>query len=225
MNIFRMKGAWNARLSNLYNIVVMPALLEIYEESLDATIPPDLLVPGVRVLDVGCGAGVMAGVVATRHPGVELTGVDLSDRMIEKARGIHAGSANLSFRKGDALALPFDEGSFDVAMSLASVKHWPDQPRGVSEIFRVLNPGGRAFILEADKFCTRASARNFVNRWRWTLPPARSFVTEYFMRFVADQGLSDDELRDLCFEAGFVDIEVGKTGDFPGILASARKPR
>ena len=224
MNPFHMQGPWNDFVTRIYNIVVVPALRELYEEKIEDFLPHDLIRPGKRLLDVGCGPGHVAGLIARRYPDIELIGVDLSDRMIARANQDFGGSPNLTFRQGDALSLPFQSESFDLALSLASIKHWPDQAKGLSEIFRVLKPGGSFFIMEADRSCSRGAVRNFVRHWRWVLPPARFLITEYFMHFVAGQGLAEQELRALCLQAGFTQVETESLKDLPAVIARGSGP-
>jgi len=90
-----------------------------------------------RVLEVGCGWGELAEWIA-RATGADVVAVDLSPRMVELARG-RGVDASL----GDVQALPFDDGSFDVAVAAWMLYHVPDLDRGIAELARVLRPGGR----------------------------------------------------------------------------------
>lgn len=99
--------------------------------------------PGDRVLDACCGTGDLA--VAAREAGATVTGVDFSERMLERAR---RKSAEVEWAQGDALALPFPDGSFDAATVGFGVRNLDDLESGLAELRRVLRPGGRVAILE-----------------------------------------------------------------------------
>jgi SAM-dependent methyltransferase len=90
-----------------------------------------------RVLEVGCGRGELAERIA-RELGAEVRAVDQSERMVEltRARGIDA-------RIADVQALPFGRGDFDVASANWMLYHVPELDRGLTELARVLRPGGR----------------------------------------------------------------------------------
>lgn len=90
-----------------------------------------------RVLEVGGGEGELAERIRDEL-GVAVIGVDQSERMVElqRANGIDA-------RRGDVQALPFTEGEFDVAVAAWMLYHVPDLDLGLSELARVLRPGGR----------------------------------------------------------------------------------
>jgi demethylmenaquinone methyltransferase/2-methoxy-6-polyprenyl-1,4-benzoquinol methylase len=99
--------------------------------------------PGDRVLDVCCGTGDLA--VAALRAGGRVTGLDFSERMLERAR---RKSADVEWVQGDALALPFEDGSFDAATAGFGVRNLDDLERGLAELRRVLRTGGRVAILE-----------------------------------------------------------------------------
>lgn len=101
---------------------------------------------GERVLDVAAGGGTTARLLA-RVIGVHVTGVELGERAVERAR---RGSSDdrVGFVRGDAEALPLDDGRFDVALSECSLCTFPDKPRAVAEMTRVLRPGGRIAIAD-----------------------------------------------------------------------------
>jgi SAM-dependent methyltransferase len=90
------------------------------------------IAPGDRVLDVGSGLGDLAAAAAGR--GAEVTGVDLSWGMLAAARARHPG---LTFVEGDAEALPFADGAFDVVIGAFVINHLPHPERGVAEMRRV----------------------------------------------------------------------------------------
>jgi len=106
-----------------------------------------------RVLDVGCGTGLVLRAVAARLPGAEvLAGVDAAAAMIEVARARAAGDpvsgSRLSFEQGMAEQLPFPDESFDLVVSAVSFHHWNDQAAGLAECHRVLAPGGRLVLTD-----------------------------------------------------------------------------
>ena len=101
-----------------------------------------------RVLDVGTGAGHTALAVAPHA--ARVTGIDLTQEMLEQARGLAASRklANVSFLEGDALALPFDAASFDVVTSRQSAHHYAGISAAIDETKRVLSPGGRFLLID-----------------------------------------------------------------------------
>jgi ubiquinone/menaquinone biosynthesis C-methylase UbiE len=105
---------------------------------------------GTRVVDVACGTGASARLLA-REVGADTVGVDLGAQAIEDATRDAATdglAGRARFVHGDAEALPLPGGSFDVALSECSLCTFPDKPRAVAEMARVLRPGGTIAIAD-----------------------------------------------------------------------------
>jgi demethylmenaquinone methyltransferase/2-methoxy-6-polyprenyl-1,4-benzoquinol methylase len=101
---------------------------------------------GDSALDVATGTGDLAVELATRvGPEGEVVGSDFSERMLELAR---EKAPELRFEHGNALALPYDDDSFDAATVGFGARNFSDLPRGLREMARVVRPGGRVVILE-----------------------------------------------------------------------------
>jgi SAM-dependent methyltransferase len=101
--------------------------------------------PGERVLDLGCGTG-NAALLAARA-GAAVTGLDPAARLLGVARERFGAEALAgAFLVGDAHALPFDDGAFDVVLSVFGVIFAPNAERALTEMMRVLTRGGRALI-------------------------------------------------------------------------------
>ncbi|MEO0854417.1 MAG: methyltransferase domain-containing protein, partial [Cyanobacteria bacterium J06648_11] len=107
------------------------------------------------LLDVGCGIGGSSLYLAERL-NARATGITLSpvqaDRAGDRAREMGLGD-RAEFRVADALAMPFDDDSFDFVWTLESGEHMPDKRQFLSECLRVLKPGGR---LALATWCHRA---------------------------------------------------------------------
>jgi ubiquinone/menaquinone biosynthesis C-methylase UbiE len=97
---------------------------------------------GRRVLDVGCGKGRFARILAERHPQAEVWGLDLSLAMLRFA------PAAVRTCAGSMTELPFPDGAFDAAYATESLEHAVEVPAAVSEICRVVKPGGRIVIID-----------------------------------------------------------------------------
>lgn len=106
---------------------------------------------GATVIDVGCGAGTDLLLAARRvGAGGRAIGVDMTEAMRRRASRAAAayGLAHVEVRDGDATRLPVDDHSVDVVMSNGVLNLVPDKERALSEIARVLKPGGRAQIAD-----------------------------------------------------------------------------
>lgn len=106
--------------------------------TLDATVRP-----GDRVLDACCGTGDLA--IGARQRGADVVGLDFSPAMLERAR---QKDGTVEWVQGDALALPFEDASFDTATVGFGVRNVADLEGGLRELRRVLRDGGRLGILE-----------------------------------------------------------------------------
>src|SRR5690242_125297 len=105
------------------------------------------LAPGGRALDVATGTGDLALELADRvAPGGEVVGVDFSERMLELARA--KGGDRVRFESGNALDLAYSDGAFDAATVGFGARNFSDLQRGLSEMARVVRPGGRVVVLE-----------------------------------------------------------------------------
>ena len=97
---------------------------------------------GKRVLDVGCGKGRFARVFRQREPEAEIWGLDISEAMLRFVpEGIHT-------RAGSMTELPFEDDFFDGAYATESLEHAVEIEKAVSEICRVVRPGGRIAIID-----------------------------------------------------------------------------
>ena len=110
------------------------------------------LPPGSHGIDIGCGIGLSTKVLAEEtQPGGTVVGVDISDRILERARqrmGGHPLADNVVFQIGDMNALPFDRDTFDWACSVDCVGYPAGNfPSLLGEIARVVRPGGRVALL------------------------------------------------------------------------------
>lgn len=111
--------------------------------------------PGERVLDVGCGSGVVTRALARRvAPSGVAVGLDPSPALLAVARELAdqdgIGQQHVEFRVGDARALPFDDAGFNVVVAATSLAHIPDGDRAVPEMVRVARPGGRVGVFDRD---------------------------------------------------------------------------
>jgi ubiquinone/menaquinone biosynthesis C-methylase UbiE len=97
---------------------------------------------GQRVLDVACGSGNAALIAARRY--CEVSGIDYVPSLIERAAQRAAAEGTpIDFRVGDAQALDFPDGHFDLVLSVFGVMFAPDQERAAGELLRVCRPGGK----------------------------------------------------------------------------------
>jgi len=108
--------------------------------------------PGERVLDLGCGSGwatrLLARIAGDGPEGFgQVVGVDVSDEMIRVARAESKDFENVMYVWGSATQIPWEENFFDKVLSVESFYYYADQERALAELFRVMAPKGRLFIL------------------------------------------------------------------------------
>jgi demethylmenaquinone methyltransferase/2-methoxy-6-polyprenyl-1,4-benzoquinol methylase len=159
---------------------------------------------GDRVLDACCGTGDLA--LAAERLGGRVTGIDFSERMLERAR---RKSSSIEWVRGDVLDLPFHEEAFDAATVGFGVRNVADLGRALGELRRVLRPGGRLAILEITT--PRGLLRPFYRLWFDGVVPllgkllpggsAYTYLPASVRRFP-----SPEELADLLRHAGFEDV-------------------
>jgi demethylmenaquinone methyltransferase/2-methoxy-6-polyprenyl-1,4-benzoquinol methylase len=171
--------------------------------------------PGDRVLDACCGTGDLA--VEAERRGGRVVGLDFSERMLERAR---RKSGTIEWVHGDALALPFADGAFDVVTVGFGVRNLESLERGLAELGRVLRPGGRIAVLEITR--PRGILRPFFRLWFDVLVPvagkvlpggrAYTYLPASVRRFPGPEDLSA-----LLDGAGFAEVRYRLLGG--GIVA------
>jgi len=98
--------------------------------------------PGIKVLDVACGSGNLA--IPAARLGADVTGMDLAPEMVEQARRYaESEGLNAHFDEGDAEALQYNDGEFDLVMTMFGAMFAPRPDVTTSELLRVCKPGGR----------------------------------------------------------------------------------
>ena len=97
--------------------------------------------PGLRWVDVGCGTGAFTELIIERCAPIETQGIDPSNAQLTVAR-VRPGARGAVFLQGDAIALPFDPGRFDIAVMALVIFFVSDPAKGVAEMARVVRSGG-----------------------------------------------------------------------------------
>jgi len=202
--------------SFVYDRCIAPAVIDMADRIEDKLV--GRLGPGARVLEVGSGGGQLAVRLADKRPDLAIVGLDLAPEQVARARERARPLAErVRFVEGSAMSLPFDDGTFDAVLSVASIKHWPDPGQGLSECARVLRAGGALAVIEADRGCAMRDARAFIQRWR--IPSLlRPAALMGFRTFVAGNAFDLDEMRSLVASLGAGDWKVERIEGTPGLL-------
>jgi demethylmenaquinone methyltransferase/2-methoxy-6-polyprenyl-1,4-benzoquinol methylase len=166
--------------------------------------------PCARVLDACCGTGDLA--IEADRQGGRVTGLDFAPLMLERAR---AKSSTIDWVEGDLLALPFSDDAFDAATVGFGVRNVADLELALTELRRVLRPGGELAVLEITQ--PRGVARAFFSLWFDRLVPllgrmlpggsAYTYLPASVRRFP-----SAEELVALLERVGFEDVRVRLLG-------------
>ena len=166
---------------------------------------------GVRsgiFLDVGCGPGWLGIHVARRSDDVQTLGIDLCPTMIAQARGHAEDCARVGFAQMDAARIDAPDEHFQGAASVQSAHHWTATEAILSEVHRVLKPGARFLIYEADRHLERVPDGWIQRRRAW--PPA-AVVRLGWRRFGMDKA-EWDSLMGCAQRSPFRDIRSDRHG-------------
>jgi len=101
-----------------------------------------------NVLDLGCGTGRLLDRLATQFPQLRGTGLDLSSEMLRIARLGNRHRPRLIYIQGKSESLPFASGQFDAIFNTLSFLHYSEPKQVFSQVARVLNPGGRFYLVD-----------------------------------------------------------------------------
>lgn len=177
----RMMGKWSGLIGNAF---------------IDWLSPP----PNLQWVDIGCGNGAFTQVLVERCAPVAIEGVDPSGGQLAFARDRLATPVT-QFRQGDAMALPFEDAAFDAAVMALVVFFIPDPFKGVSEMARVLRPGGLGSAYIWDIVSGGGPSEAIIGQLqKMGFPPPRAPRAE---------SSTPDGLKALWTHAGFVNITAG----------------
>jgi len=151
----------------------------VYALSLDAD---------ARVLEVGCGPGYFSPAIAAAIPDGALVLADLQLAMLQNAHERTLMHDSVSFVQLDATELAFASGSFDAVLVVLMLGEVPDRRACLTELRRVLRPGGTALFAESRRdgdFIRKAALRDLVEPCGFELEKVSGFAYEYTARFLA----------------------------------------
>lgn len=104
---------------------------------------------GMTMLDIGCGGGATLKRLLKKSPGGKVYGIDISAESVAKAKSVNQKllGSRVFVEQGSADSLPWDNRTFDVVTAVETVYFWPDLPKCLQEVKRVLKPGGQFAIM------------------------------------------------------------------------------
>lgn len=175
----------------------------------DASLP-------LKILDVATGTGDVAFELNRRFPNANIVGIDISDGMLEIARRKldHAGdqaNRHISFRRGDSLDIRSKDNTFDIVSVAYGVRNFSDLRKGLSEMLRVLKPGGHLGIIELSEPHNALAGAGYHFYSRTLIPRLGRIVSgdrkaySYLLESIANVPQGED-MAGLMREAGFVNV-------------------
>ncbi|MFM9943455.1 MAG: class I SAM-dependent methyltransferase [Hyphomicrobiaceae bacterium] len=168
--------------------------------------------PGLRWLDIGCGNGAFTELICSRCAPASVHGLDPAPAQIAFARA-RPGAQAVDFRAGDAMALPYDESAFDAATMALVIFFVPDPAKGVSEMVRVVRPGG---LIAAYAWDVTRNGAPFEPVWDEMSklgiapnrpPSAPASRMEALLELWTGAGITAVETKEIVVHRAFVDFE------------------
>jgi len=177
--------------------------MQMLAQYAEAAVAACKLKQGATVLDVACGPGTLALMIA-RNVG-HVHGIDFSEPMLDIfcQHAARAGHNNITICHGDAQALPYSDEMFDAAFSMFGLMFFPDRSKGFSEIHRTLKPGGTIAVTSWAPVDQSPAMQTMFGALRAIKPdlpePQRAVVTlenpEVFKQEMLDAGFRQVEIR------------------------------
>lgn len=194
--------AFAGSIPRIYDAYMVPMIFAPYAEDLARRVAAD---DPSAVLEIAAGTGAVTRVLAPRlRPNARYVVSDLNQSMLDHAAAMQGADARISWRTADALALPFEDASFDAVVCQFGVMFYPDRIKGYREARGVLKPGG--------KFIFNVWDRIAENEFAETITEALgAYFPENPPRFMArtPHGYFDEEtIRDELRQAGFADLKI-----------------
>jgi SAM-dependent methyltransferase len=146
-----------------------------------------------RALDLGCGIGWAVRLMAAKCAAGEAVGIDVSDKMIERARGSAENPPNVRFEVASAEHLPFDDAYFDRVISVESLYYYDDPKVALLEVARVTRPGGRLAVL-VDFYAENVESHHWADD---IAVPMHLLATREYQGLLAGAGFGSVEARRL----------------------------
>lgn len=162
------------------------------------------------ILDVGCGGGRTIGKLAARAAGGRVSGVDFSAGSVDASRAANAAlvkAGRVEVKQASVSQLPWPDATFDLVTAVETHYYWPDLPRDLAEVRRVLKPGGTAVVI--------AEAYKGGSTYAVQAP---------FLRLVGATLMSADEHRAWFERAGFAGVQVHERRGHGWICVTGHKP-
>lgn len=174
------------------------------------------LQPSDRVLDVACGTGIVARIVAEQDGFAgQITGIDLDPGMLAVARTkMPSSGIVIDWKEGDAQNLPFNSGSFDLVLCQQGLQYFPDKVAALKSMRRVLVSQGRVAILVAASINPKDQPRKWAE-----MEALRKHVSNEAAEEKRHPGYfqgSTDQLKEIITAAGFQDVGVKVLMGFTG---------
>src|ERR1700730_1273600 len=159
------------------------------------------IAPGMEVLSVGCGPGVLLGAICALHPSLRGTGIDISPDRVEQAVRKNRANPRLKFVCGDAHAMQFPAESFDLVYCRMLLQYLQKKERAVAELVRVCRPGGKVLLQDLDGQLL----------WHYPEEPALQHALEKVISALGETGFDPFVGRKLFWlarKAGLENLEV-----------------
>ena len=203
-----------------YDAVAARGFMRLYQEIAEEIVTE---VKSGKILDIGTGPGSLPIEIAKLNSQLEMTGIDLSRRMVDLAHK-NAETAKIDrarFEVADVHDLPYQNNSFDFVLSTLSFHHWRDIAKGLSECSRVVRNGGLVWIYDIRKDATRKEIKRTIGgNGAVVSPTKRGKKIDAFRRFYLSFGLPfhglkteeyfSGEIREAIEKNGFSSFEIEK---------------
>jgi ubiquinone/menaquinone biosynthesis C-methylase UbiE len=207
---------FSGSIPEIYHRLMVPLIFEPYARDLAGRITKD---NPRRVLETAAGTGVLTTALASQLPAdVSITATDLNEPMLAHAR-TRLSDPRIAWQQADALALPFNSGSFDAVACQFGAMFFPDRVKGYAEARRVLKPGGRFFFNVWDKIADN----EFADVVTQTLAEVFPRDPPRFMARTPHGYFDQDQIRGDLKAAGFSDITIDAV-DHKSPAPSPREP-
>jgi len=179
------------------------------------------------ILDVGTGPGYLPIEIAKRAPKVKITGIDLTERMIEiaKKKAENAGFVDqVYFEVGDGNKLRFEDNTFDLVISSGSFHHWKNPVRVLNECYRVLKPEKKVWIYDPDKNASDEDIKLWQGELLQKLRPMnlnwlqRKFLKIVTRREIKVDAYSRSEIAEIASNTKFREYEISERRYYPLLI-------